>query len=391
MYSLWGLVVALLAIAGKSAADCESFGYDFVNGGGPYCINTTSTSYFTFGTEFFGCQPSDVQGAVSPILVDPNNDEYQCSDIAVQPDGQDMVSVCNVAGNELTKNNMVSGSWTAVIEGLTFAWMREFSIIAAPPVTISSTPTFTYSVTITPSTTITSTVTSVFTTSASPSTITVPTITTTRTITTTPAQKTVTSTSTITRLRTTRVFSKTVAITTITTSCQTQTPSKDPTCTIRPTKATLAAANSAYSMLPRQWHQIQKPGTSRSGWGSWGGHKLARRDNVAPVDTGPDMCTTTFMDTAHAVMSTITSTASTTSTEIITENASVTTTITPPPVTVNSGKARTTITVTAATPTRVRTTRTYVTSWTTSTVWATIASTVKVPPPGWICATTAAH
>ncbi|OQV00756.1 hypothetical protein CLAIMM_06215 isoform 1 [Cladophialophora immunda] len=376
------LVSVFLALAGKSAADCLSYGYDFVNLGGPYCINTTSTAYFSFGTEFFGCQPSDVQDAVTPILVDPNSDEYFCSDIAVQPDGEDMVSTCNVTGNEVTKNNMFSGDWTIVIEGLTFAWMRSFSIIAAPPVVVTSTPTATFTVTSTPSTTITTTITNVFSTTASPSTVTVPTTTITRTITTTPAQVTVYSTSTITRTRTSRVFSKTVSTTTVTTSCRTQPPAKDPTCTIRPTKATLAAANESITILPRM---------RQFGRHSRDGHKRAieRRDD-APVDTGPDQCTTTIVDTADAVSSYTTVTAPT-STEIDTENATTTTTVTPPPVTAYSGKAKTTTTVTAPTPTRTRTTRTYQTVWTTSTIWATITSTVKTSPSGWVCATSAGH
>ncbi|EXJ72717.1 uncharacterized protein A1O5_03864 [Cladophialophora psammophila CBS 110553] len=345
-------VPALLALAGRSAADCLSYGYDFVNQGGPYCINTTSTAYFSFGTEFFGCQPSDVQDAVTPILVDPNSDEYFCSDIAVQPDGEDMVStwyfivlhgqVCfltatsNVPGNEVTKNNMFSGDWTIVIEGLTFAWMRSFSIIAAPPVVVTTTPTATFTVTSTPSTTITTTITNVFSTTASPSTVTVPTTTTTRTITTSPAQVTVYSTSTITRTRTSRVFSKTVSTTTVTTSCRTQPPAKDPTCTIRPTKATLAAANASITILPRM-RQFERPGRN-------GNRRANERRDDTPIDSGPgtlqlkfvsattaltasvDQCTTTVADTANAISSYTTVTAPT-STEIDTENATTTTTV----------------------------------------------------------------
>ncbi|KIY00523.1 uncharacterized protein Z520_04208 [Fonsecaea multimorphosa CBS 102226] len=381
MHVILCLVTGLLALAGKSAAECDSYGYDFVNNGGPYCIHTTSTAYFSFGTEFFGCQPSDVQGSVTPILVDPNSDEYFCSDIAVQPDGEDMVSTCNVPGNEVTKNNMFSGDWTIVIEGLTFAWMRSFSIIAAPPVVVTTTPTATFTVTSTPSTTITTTITNVYSTTASPSTVTVPTTTTTRTITTTPPQVTVYWTSTITRTRTTRVFSKTISTTTVTTSCKTQTPARDPTCTIRPTKATLAAANESFTIVPRV-RQFGRPG--------WKAEKRAidRRQDTTPVDPGPDQCTTTVVDTADAVSSYTTVTAPT-STEIDTENATTTTTVTPPPVTAYSGKAKTTITITEPTPTRTRTTRTYQTVWTTSTVWATITSTVMTAPSGWVCATSA--
>lgn len=54
MYALAGFGIVLFTLAGRSAADCLSYGYDFVDGGGPYCVNTTSTAWFTFGTEFFG-------------------------------------------------------------------------------------------------------------------------------------------------------------------------------------------------------------------------------------------------------------------------------------------------------------------------------------------------
>jgi hypothetical protein len=54
MRSLSVLTVALSTLASRIAATCTSYGYDFVNGGGPYCMNSTSTAYFAFGTEFFG-------------------------------------------------------------------------------------------------------------------------------------------------------------------------------------------------------------------------------------------------------------------------------------------------------------------------------------------------
>ncbi|EXJ89107.1 hypothetical protein A1O3_02171 [Capronia epimyces CBS 606.96] len=240
-----------LALATQSAADCLSYGYDFVDGGGPYCINTTSPDFFSFGTLFYGCQPTDSQGDITPILIDPNGGEYFCSDIPTQPDGADMVATCNVTGNEVTKASMWSGDWIVIIEGLTFAWMRTFSIIAGPPVIITATPTATFTVTSTPSTTITTTMTNVFSTTLPPSTITVPSTTSTRTITTIPSQVTVYWTSTSTRTRTTRVFSKTTSTTTVTSSCRTQPPKKDPTCTIRPSKASLAASSQTLSAIPR--------------------------------------------------------------------------------------------------------------------------------------------
>jgi hypothetical protein len=54
MHSLPAIALALATLAGRSTADCVSYGYGFVDGGGPYCVNKTSTSYFAFGTDFFG-------------------------------------------------------------------------------------------------------------------------------------------------------------------------------------------------------------------------------------------------------------------------------------------------------------------------------------------------
>ena len=53
MHWIPSLLFILLTLAGLSAADCESYGYDFVDGG-TYCINTTSADYFSFGTLFYG-------------------------------------------------------------------------------------------------------------------------------------------------------------------------------------------------------------------------------------------------------------------------------------------------------------------------------------------------
>lgn len=79
-------VLYLLAVLVPDVlSQCASYGSDYVDGG-TYCINTQSPDYFSFGTFFTGCQPSDSQGNITPILVDPNNNEYFCSDIPTTPD-----------------------------------------------------------------------------------------------------------------------------------------------------------------------------------------------------------------------------------------------------------------------------------------------------------------
>lgn len=162
-----------------------------------------------------------------------------------------LTSGSNVPGDELPKSSMWSGDWIVIIEGLTFAWMRNFSINAAPPVVVTSTPTVTYTTPYTPSTTVTTTFTQGYTTTLLPSTVTLPKTTSTRTITVRPMQVTVTTTSTSTRMRTARVFSKTITTTTITAGCKTQLPKRDRTCTLRPSKATLAAASAPVTAIPR--------------------------------------------------------------------------------------------------------------------------------------------
>lgn len=86
-------LLCIFALIRLIAADCRSTGTDYVDAGGPYCVNSTSTDFFSFGTEFEGCQPSDTQGGtVTPILIDPNTDEFFCSDIATNPDDTEMRS-----------------------------------------------------------------------------------------------------------------------------------------------------------------------------------------------------------------------------------------------------------------------------------------------------------
>ena len=44
----------LLSLVSWASADCSSFGWDFVNGGGPYCVDTRSSEPFSFGSGFEG-------------------------------------------------------------------------------------------------------------------------------------------------------------------------------------------------------------------------------------------------------------------------------------------------------------------------------------------------
>ena len=215
-----------------------------------------SQDYFSFGTEFEGCTPSDSQGDITPILVDPNEDEYFCSNIPTQPAETDIVSTCNVTNNIVRKSDMTSGDWTIVIEGLTFAYMRIFSIIAQQPMVVTETPTATFSVTVTPSTTVVTTSTQVYSTNLPPSTVTLPSTTSTFTKTNTPAKVTTTSTKTLLLTRTSWAFSETIVSKTVTIACPTGLPVRDPSCTIHPTKASLLATDPASTPVKRERPRI---------------------------------------------------------------------------------------------------------------------------------------
>ena len=228
---------------------CKSYGIDFVDGGGPYFINTASSDYFSFTTQFKGCNATE--GYITPILIDPNGNEYFCSDIATTPDEVDQVSTCNVPGNILTKGQVFSGIWIAVIEGYTFAWMRTFSVIAGIQQTVTATPTAVFNITTTPSTTVTTTATEQDNTTLPAVTVTIPSATILRNKITTPDTVTFYSTKTLTRTRTSRLFTARVVTTTKTASCH-RTTVKDPSCTIKPTKAKVTPNPSAAKMRARR-------------------------------------------------------------------------------------------------------------------------------------------
>lgn len=77
------LTLATSAIAQDCppAGTCQSFGVDFVNGGS-YFQNSLSTDPFTAVEEFEGCQ----NDTANNIFVDPNGDQYQCTDTPMTPD-----------------------------------------------------------------------------------------------------------------------------------------------------------------------------------------------------------------------------------------------------------------------------------------------------------------
>ena len=66
--------------AQSSNETCVSYGVDF-QPNGTYFQNESSTLPFTFVSIFEGCQPSICQN----LLVDPNGNEYECSNTELTP------------------------------------------------------------------------------------------------------------------------------------------------------------------------------------------------------------------------------------------------------------------------------------------------------------------
>ncbi|KKY27640.1 hypothetical protein UCRPC4_g00873 [Phaeomoniella chlamydospora] len=339
-----------------------------------------------------GCNSTeDAQdGVITPILIDPDENEYFCSDIPVAPSGQTFVSTCNVTDNVVTKSSMYSGEWIIIIEGLTFAWERSFYITAGPQATVTATPTAIFNVTVTPTSTVNSTVTTVYSTTLTPSTVTLPSVTLSHTRTITPKPVTTTSTKTVSIVQT--KFSYTVAHTTKTKTASCTSTKRDPPCTFQPTKTKIAAdiiasQISAASDVKRRDRMSSRRGLARRGLRRSAALELEKRSpgkylvlmSNAGLILKKDVSTTTVTETTSTASVYSTYTASTI-TVVNTYYTTVTNTITPAPITVKSGATQVQVTVTAPTPTRtIRTNKTTKTT-TTKTITATITKTKTVTP-----------
>ncbi|OCK73552.1 hypothetical protein K432DRAFT_312580 [Lepidopterella palustris CBS 459.81] len=117
-----------MALLARSAlADCVSFGMDFQNGG-EYFQNSLSNDDFTFVSQFEGCQ----NDTANNVLVDPNGNQYLCTNTNLQPDDTDEMSTC-----PLEKSQLFSGPWSVLIlsnngNGDPIAYERDFSLDVGP-------------------------------------------------------------------------------------------------------------------------------------------------------------------------------------------------------------------------------------------------------------------
>lgn len=98
---------------------CYSYGVDFVDENS-YFINSLSTEQFTSVSYFQGCNV----GLADVLFVDPDDDEYLCSQLQTAPENEFKMSTCPIQ-----KRQMVSGHWLLLVlgnngDGQPFAWQR---------------------------------------------------------------------------------------------------------------------------------------------------------------------------------------------------------------------------------------------------------------------------
>ncbi|KAG9588769.1 hypothetical protein KCU86_g10178, partial [Aureobasidium melanogenum] len=374
------LAAALLGSRAVAQTECLSYGVDFQTNG-DYFQNISSTAPFTFASIFEGCQ----NDTANNILVDPNGDEYQCTDTPLQPDDTTELSTC-----PMDKNEMWSGDWSVLIisnngDGDPIAYERDFYLSVGIPSTITYTPTVTITSTSTPIVMVnsTSTVVSILTLQAS--TTTVASVTKSPTVTITPPISTVMVTKTATLRKTAYTVVPFVSTITKTAHCS-MPPSQrwpDPKCTITPTLVTAAALSTDAST------------TSAAASTSAAAQKVRRGlfDRAVPLDRAarvaerkarreasqklhrraPDSATTTVTELNTSLYSTSTVVTTTdASTMTSTVLATSTSTSTPPVVTVKSG--------TSTLPVVTKTLQQQTTTHTSMTIIYTTAKTVTSSP-----------
>ncbi|KAG9550235.1 hypothetical protein KCU79_g13952, partial [Aureobasidium melanogenum] len=374
------LAAALLGSRAVAQTECLSYGVDFQTNG-DYFQNISSTAPFTFASIFEGCQ----NDTANNILVDPNGDEYQCTDTPLQPDDTIELSTC-----PMDKNEMWSGDWSVLIisnngDGDPIAYERDFYLSVGIPSTITYTPTVTITSTSTPIVMVnsTSTVVSILTLQAS--TTTVASVTKSPTVTITPPISTVMVTKTATLRKTAYTVVPFVSTITKTAHCS-MPPSQrwpDPKCTITPTLVTAAALSTDAST------------TSAAASTSAAAQKVRRGlfDRAVPLDRAarvaerkarreasqklhrraPDSATTTVTELNTSLYSTSTVVTTTdASTMTSTVLATSTSTSTPPVVTVKSG--------TSTLPVVTKTLQQQTTTHTSMTIIYTTAKTVTSSP-----------
>ncbi|CAD0081469.1 unnamed protein product [Aureobasidium vineae] len=125
--------------SGLASAQCQVYGID-IQSGGTYFENSELTTPFSLVQEFSGCD----NDTANNILVDPNGDQYQCSDTPLTPDYTPETVTCT----DWPQDKMYSGDWSLVVisnngDADPIAYQRDFSLNVGTPTTITYTPTVT--------------------------------------------------------------------------------------------------------------------------------------------------------------------------------------------------------------------------------------------------------
>ncbi|KAI5205017.1 hypothetical protein E4T39_03285 [Aureobasidium subglaciale] len=376
---LSGFLATALLGSRSLAQSCDSYGIDFQSNGN-YFQNISSTDAFTFASLFEGCG-NDV---ANNILVDPNGDEYQCTDTPLQPDDITQLSTC-----PMDKNQLWSGDWSVLIisnngDADPIAYERDFYLTVGIPSTTTYTPTVTIFKTTTPLVVVTATSTIISTTTLPPKITNVATVTKSPTVTITPASATVVVTKTAT-LQTTAYTVKPILVTktnTATCSIPTTADLPDPTATITPSLVTAAAlstdsasATSTAAVKYRRGLFDRAVPIDREA--RIAERKARRQANNKLQKRAPDFATTTLTETNTALYITSTSLATALATTITsTSVATSTSTVTPPVITVRSGT--TTLAVVTTMLRQSTTTKTVMTISTTTVKTITSSPTVTI-------------
>jgi hypothetical protein len=330
---------------------CYSYGVDFVDEG-HYFINSQSTEQFSAVSTFKGCN----SGEADILLVDPNDIEYLCDDIATTPDDTKQLSKCPIQ-----KDQMSSGHWLLLILGNNgdypaqpFAWQRDLYLTVGTQVTSTYTPTMTATSSVIPIITETQTTTSVLVTEVGPfTTYTIPSATAKKTKTITPRPVTTTSTKTLTktRLTATRVFSTTTQ--TVTATCKLPgRPLPDKPCRYTPTRLHPAALATPTTISKQRYmRRTDRPVDYEWARARIEAAKQKRNEKARDIQRRAPDSETTTITAATPITTTTTVTAEATTTI---ESVLITSTSTSelPPATVYSGVF--TFTTTLPTPTKTR-------------------------------------
>ncbi|TLD20904.1 p-loop containing nucleoside triphosphate hydrolase [Venturia nashicola] len=331
----------------------------------------------------FGCKTDQADN----ILVDPNGNQYECTETTLTPDDSPMMATC-----PQNKNQLFSGAWSIIIisnngAAAPIAYERDFSLSVGPQITTTYIPSVTVPVRYTPVVNSTVSVTYTTNTTLAALTTTVPASTVIPTTTVTPAPVTTTSTTnllTIDLVVPTASVLKTTIVATASCLVLHLAPRFDRRASITPTVGHISASALAAPTAVGAKFRVKDRRVafnSESERLSW---LQQREDRLAMglVKRAPDNQTVTVTDTNTAHYSTITTTSTLAAvTATITSTRILTATITPAPIKV-LGPATTlkVVTITASTPTRTIVKYAIATNISTKTFTVTVTINTKTTP-----------